>query len=252
MKLKFDNKIGIGEFIALLAIIFSIIAFSRSCSIEKKLKKHDFILRANQYRPQIIPIGQPQLVKFSMVIDKIIKTETGAEIKGYVNFLASLRLKNVGNSKANIQAILLTDTLTFGEKLRTEVSHQKTLKIEKGDNFTNRKIEIFPNETKNIEISRKLKSTVNNIFNLHIIIYYSNDLLEINNLFDTYLWYEYQITDSFQLKNSMQIYEGLEISIPLNNIILADSNKSSKVYGIDELNKFIETYESVFPDSKGY
>lgn len=250
MKLKIDNKIGVGEIIALIAIIFSIIAFSRSCKIEKKLKNQDFIIRANQYRPHITAIGEPQLIKFSMTIDKIIKTDTGAKIEGSVNYSAYLNLKNIGNSKANIQVIILTDTLTFRESLRDEVFCQKTLKIENGDNkYTNRKIEIFPNETKKIEISRKLTSHDNHLFNLHIIIYYSNDLLEINNLFDTYLWYEYSLTDSFLLEEDMQIYEGLEISIPLSNIILIDSNKSSKVYEKDELNKFIQTYKSEISDS---
>jgi len=249
MKLKFENQIGIGEIIALIAIIFSIIAFSRSCRIEKKLINQEFIIRANQYRPHITSIGDPQLTEFSMTIDKIIKVNGGAKIEGKVNYSAYLNLKNIGNAKANIQTILLTDTLSFRENIRDKVLNQKTLNLIQSDDFTNKIIEIFPNETKKVEISRQLTSSINNLFNLHIIIYYSNDLLELNNLFDTYFWYEYSIIDFFDVKENMQIYEGLKISIPLNNIILTDSNKSSKVYDKDELNKFIETFELAFPDS---
>lgn len=243
MKFSFDKKLGLGEILAFIAIIISFFTFFRGCHNEKIIKSNDFLIRAIQYRPQIIAIDTLEIQKISLIIDTIIPTSKGPKIEGYTTVNAKLSVKNIGDYKANIQAVISWDSLTFKDVLRDKLIKSDISKISKPENYSDRIFEIFPNETKSLDISQKLHSIKDDLFNLHIIILYSNDLLKINNLYDTYFWYEYKITSLLQLKEGMIFYSGMEFQIPNESVKLKDFNKSSKIYKIEEINKVIDTYE---------
>jgi len=241
MRFKIDNKIGIGEIVAFVAIIFSLFNLIRGCSLQTKLDNQDYITRANQFRPLLTVSKNPEIIDYYMMVDDIKKTKSGARIEGYSYISTSIELKNSGNSKANILQIITVDTLSYNDKLRTNLLKENQ-KWEKIENSENRFLEILPGQTEQITVSKKIDFAIDNIINLHILIFYFNDITGYINLYDTYMWFEYELPATTRLKEKMKINKGSKVYVPVEEIQFISKIESSKVYNYEEAKKIFNNY----------
>lgn len=242
MRLKIDSKIGLGEMVAVIAIIFSLVNLFRSCSLQNKLADQDYILRANQYRPQLTVSNAPEINELYMVIDEIKKTKSGHQIEGYTYISFSLELKNIGNNKANILKYITVDTLSNNDRLRSNLFNENPNSeiIESTDRY----MEILPGQTAQITLSRKIQCPIDNIINLHILLIYTNDFTGYVNIYHTYLWYKYELPKTTRVKNDMQIHNGLKISVPLEEVKFTSKNESSMIYDLEQSIKILNKYNN--------
>jgi len=238
MRFNFENKIGIGEIVAFVAIIFSLINLVRGCSLQNKLDYQNYMNNAIQFRPLLTVSKNPEIIDYYMVVDDIKKTNSGARIEGHSYISTSIELKNVGNSKANILQIVTIDTLSYDDKLRTDLFDENQ-KWEKIENSENRFLEILPEQTEQITVSKKIDFPIDHEMNLHILIFYFNDVTGNINLYDTYLWYEFELPATTKIKENMKIYKGSRIYVSVDKLQFISKVESSKIYNLEEAKKIL-------------
>jgi len=200
-------------------------------------KNNNFIINANKFRPHII-VDSIQISVFSMKICSINPSDSIVDISGNFSVNATLTLRNIGNAKGNMRILMTLDSPSFSNKIRADLLEQKNVLFDRTRKPITRHTELLPEETKKVNISPIIQNPIDNKFNLHIFMLYTNDL---KNLFDTYHWYEYYYDGSFVLDKTTKMKIGSVVEFPLKNIKLNDSNKSSKIYNKDEADKAITT-----------
>jgi len=199
--------------------------------------KNNFIINANKFRPHII-IDSIKINVFSMKISSINPSDSIVNIVGSFSVNATLTLKNIGNAKGNMRILATLDSPSFSDKVRANLLEEKNMLLDVTRKPIIRHTELLPEETKKVDISPTIQNPIDNKFNLHIFMLYTNDS---KNLFDTYHWYEYYYDGSFVLEKPTKMKIGSVVEFPLKNIKLNDSNKSSRIYNKDEADKVITT-----------
>ena len=195
MKKKFSTS----DFIALGAVIISIIALCKDCSQNKKIDKTNYSLSQIQNKPQI-KIIKTEIIGFELHSEmnpqgteesylKHDTTDLGVELE----LNTRIYLTNIGNVSAKIFGEICSDNTSskrFLREILKDVKHTVDTTGFIKDYYRN--IEINNGDT--LKIERKFKISNPNIdkFTIHYMLLYENDL---DQYFDTYYWARFKLNE---------------------------------------------------------
>ncbi|MBV6640905.1 MAG: hypothetical protein KI791_09305 [Cyclobacteriaceae bacterium] len=235
------------NFIALSALIFSIIVFANDCSQRSQIEEIETRLNALNFRPQLI-VDNLKIKSIQGELKSIerdsVNNEPALVFNTFYNIEYQIELLNTGNTNASVIATAWTDTIAGHAKLRSVFNDQKSpVKIDTTSNYYLYE-KVVPQERYYSTAKRKVQFLDDDTFTVHFLILYENDL---GIMYDTYYWARYkvvqqnqkiQFTDSIkkqELKSrTLTIRVPEKFSMDTDIIAEVDSNTDYKIYSEEE------------------
>jgi hypothetical protein len=263
------KKIITGRNIAFIALIVSILSFWRDCGQDKEIDKINFLSNAVQHQPTLVSVSKLDItnvwlepVSVKVPLDTHDSTEpVGIPLETNILIKTNIKLTNVGNSNAKIIAVMMSDSLTANPFIRNAMlDPERKMTTVQSMLPPFLKSELLPNnsDTTQIELTYKIHNVRDNLFTLHYLILYENDL---GNIYDTYYWNQYRIHFVFHPpfvledgKPKISISKE-KVSVDLEDLMRLQYEKSSyNTYDMSEtdyLNKYLDKTYRQFQGDQG-
>jgi hypothetical protein len=235
-----------GAWIAVGALIISIIGLVCDHCQNKKIEDLDYKNKALEFRPLLKIVGIPKIDSFELksykkvdmreFLDSSDTTERFVDIPSILTINLKLNMVNAGNSIAAVYAEFWSDTLSGSDKIRDILLDKKLRehRLSKSpiiDYF--RFKEIQPGETTDFEFSHTVKFLEEDKFTMHFLFLYKN---EAGALYDTYYWARYTTTPivgvpEFAVINGQLAFRMKFAKTEFTEFLkLLDQNMASKTY----------------------
>ena len=195
----FESEVR-GKVISLVALVFAITAFYRSCSTARELDGEAYMNQALSYRPELRVIGNPRLavdiLQDVIPADSLIAlSSTNVDSMPVIEIQSDLRLRarfkivNTGNVPANWTGSISTDTTCWRQILREEILSGKYRERLTEIKYEEKSLQLLPGDTAVFTWSGEVKMFSGDYFTLHLLVLYENPS---GQLFDSYFIARYK------------------------------------------------------------
>ncbi len=197
MKSKTIEWLKQKDIIAFLAIIISIITLFYTCSNDKKIEEINYRITSIEHKPHI-DVAKIEIVSLENKIDSIEQSNYNNSPEDTLSLYMSsiitfkINIVNMGNTNAKLDCVCIIDTTSQDDFLKKLLTRQKLDSIENQLEFTYPLIELKPSDTMSVSFERSIQWIKGNIFTIHILFFYENDLKQ---LYDTYYWARFKYNE---------------------------------------------------------